>query len=105
MKFYNNLYMTRFCERRKNKLCRRLKAGKGPVTIFVIVLAEGSDLLEIYHASFLRQSYYKKQELMVMGIAETHSGAVGLCTKIILDLYQDTGDFQIHSYCNGNFRD
>ena len=103
MKFYNNLYMTRFCERKKNKLCRRLKSGKGPITIFVIILAEGTDLLEIHHATFLRQSYFRHRDILVMGFAETHARAVKLCTRIVLDLYKDTGDFNIRSYSEGKF--
>ena len=98
MKFYSNLYTTRFYRNKKHRICRKLKSAKGNLALYVIVLSETTDLLEIYHSSILRQSYFKEKELYVIGIAETHPKAVRLSTDIILELYQKTGAFDIKEY-------
>jgi len=104
MKFYSNLYTTKYCFRKKNKICRKLKNGKGPLTIFVIAVADGNDILEIYHSSILRQSYFHEKEMLVMGIAESYEKAVELSSKIVIDLYQEMGSFDIKKFSSGKFR-
>ncbi|MBQ8592429.1 MAG: hypothetical protein IJ485_06775 [Lachnospiraceae bacterium] len=97
MKFYKKLYVG---ESIKNpvKVRWKLAHGAGQLKIYVIALAGGDDLLEIYHCAYLQQKYYKKYPPFIVGIAGSYDEAVSLTQTIIEEVYADTGDFAVKEY-------
>lgn len=98
MKFYKNLYLSNGCVDKKEKICWKLKHNAGQIDIFVIGLAPGRDLLEIYHCGFLQQKAFKKNASLIVGIADGYDLAVELTVKIIEDVYAETGNLLVKEY-------
>ncbi|MEG1847499.1 MAG: hypothetical protein RRX92_03275 [Lachnospiraceae bacterium] len=98
MRFYKELYVSDNCIEKKNKICWKLKHHAGQLNIFVITLAPGNDLLEIYHCAYLQQRYYKRTEQFIIGIAGGYEEAIALSTKIIDEVYQNTGTTDVKRY-------
>lgn len=97
MRFYSKLYVgdsIRNVRRTKWKL----RHNAGQIRVYIIALAGGSDLLEIYHCAFLQQAYYKKHPPFIVGIAGGYDEAVMLSVKIIQEVSGKLGHYRIKSY-------
>lgn len=97
MRFHKELYIGDSIKNIR-KVKWKLKHHAGQLGIFVMVLSEGSDQLEIYHCVFLQQQYYKKYPPYIVGIAGGHEEAVELLQKMISDVYEKTGSYQLKEY-------
>jgi hypothetical protein len=100
MYFYKNLYTSPNLQNKKAKVIWKLRTGRPQPTVFVIALAKNNDLFEIYHSAMLKQKYYRKKEnsLYILGIASGYSESVDLVTKMIMDVYEDTGGYDVKNY-------
>ena len=86
MRFVKNLYAGESVEKKKNLLKWKLLQGRLLIGTYLIALPEnGSDPLEIYHNSVLKQKYYRKYPPLIVGIAGSFEEAVMLSWKIISD--------------------
>ena len=86
MRFAKNLYIGESIGRNKRLVMWKLMHGAGMLMTYVIVLNEnGSDPLEIYHNSVLRQSYFRKHPPFVVGLAGSFEEAARLSWTIISD--------------------
>lgn len=66
---------------------------------YVITLPVGGDgLLHLYPVYVLNQSYYQKQNIIVVGIARDKQEALLLTQDIVNECYEHTGDVQLESY-------
>lgn len=103
MKFYTSLYIGESVKKPK-KVMRKLKSGSQGIlsNIYVIVMAEGTDQLEIYAAKYLRQSYYKRNPLYVIGIAQGYEEAVSLVTRMVEESMKERGDCNLKAYLMQN---
>lgn len=97
MKFYKKLYIGKTIK--KPALVKwKLAHGAGQLKIYVITLAAGNDLLEIYHCAFLQQKFYKKYPPFIVGIAGSYDEAVSLVTEIVEEVYANTGGYAVKDY-------
>lgn len=97
MKFYKRLYVGESIKK-PAKVKWKLAHGAGQMKIYVITLASGDDLLEIYHCAFLRQKFYKKYPPFIVGIAGSYKEAVSLVQTMIEDVYAMTGSYAVKDY-------
>ena len=97
MKFYKNLYVGESIHK-PAKVKWKLAHGAGQLKIYVIALAGGDDLLEIYHCAFLQQKFYKKYPPYIVGVAGSYKEAVSLVQTIIEDVYANTGSYAVKDY-------
>ncbi len=70
----------------------------------VYVIALGSvpgNLLDIIPAWELRQRYYPKEDLVVVGVDKGYDNALDLAGEIVLDVYRKTGDFKVRDHFLG----
>lgn len=83
----------------KKKIVKNVKKGKLQFSAFVITLPSGNDgILEIYPSYVLLQPAYKSMELYVIGIADDREAALELVSKIVMECYKATGNFNISDY-------
>ena len=97
MKFHRELYVGNTVHHIR-RVKWKLKHGAGQMRIFVIMLAGGSDQLAIMHCAFLQQRYYKKYPPYIVGIAGGYEEALELIQKMVADIYQKTGGYQLKEY-------
>ncbi len=97
MKFYKNLYIGETIKDAK-KVKRKLATGAGQLGIYVITLCKGRDQLEIYHAAFLQQKYYRKNPPFIVGIANGYGEAVEIIQKIAEETYASNGSGDLKNY-------
>ena len=72
MRYYKHLYLTEGLEKKKEKIIRKLEAGKQPA--------------------------FPEQELFVVGITKGYDEAVELVEQIVQEVYDQTGTCDIRSY-------
>lgn len=85
MLFYKELYFDKECSVKKRKIIWKLRKNSGIVNVYLITNAQATDLFDIVHASVLKQSYFQKQEIMILGIANSKEQAVRITTRMVND--------------------
>ena len=99
MKFYKNLYVSEEIGKKKDKIIQKLKAGKYPMTTYIITLIEdGDNQLEFYSTALLKQDMLYDEGIFVVGLAAGYDDAVYLIEEITREVYEKTGDVDIRSY-------
>ena len=91
MYFYKKLYLTDNLKKKKNRICWNIKHNKGQINVYVIAVAYGKDLFEIYHAATLMQKGYPKDQVYIMGFASSNEEAIDLLTNIVEDFMEQYG--------------
>lgn len=82
MKFYRRLYVGPSI-RNVNKIKWKLLTGRGQLGIYLISLSRTSDQLDIFHCALLKQKYFDKKALQVVGIAEGREEAIFLVQQML----------------------
>lgn len=81
------------------KFLRKLKKGSELKNAYVITLAPGKDLLEIYECSVLNQPYYRQRfERPVIGIAADYDEAVQLVITITQECLEQKGNCNLKEF-------
>lgn len=97
MKFYKKLYVGESIKNPR-KVRWKLSHNAGQLKIYVVTLASGNDLLEIYHCAYLQQKFYKKYPPFIVGIAGSYTEALALVQTMITEVYQNTGGYAVKDY-------
>lgn len=98
MKYYEPLYID---ENFKNvsKMKMRIRMSRIPLLNYAIVLSNSqTDQLEIIQGTILRQKYYPKKDLFVVGISKDYDGAVLLVQRILEDTFRETGGYDMKAF-------
>ncbi|HKM03704.1 MAG TPA: hypothetical protein VJZ04_03795 [Lachnospiraceae bacterium] len=95
MKFYKYLYIGVGAKKNIGKIRFKLKTHIGQLNVYIIILSEGSNLLETFDSAFLKQSYYRKKPITIAGIAKGKTEALDLIKTMIEDCYKTTGNCNI----------
>lgn len=102
MIWYENLYIGESIPKKDAKIRRikwKIDHNAGLLNIYMIVLCRyPSGLLEIIPARELKQKYYPKRQLYVVGLAQGYHEALETAAQIVTDVYAHTGGFQVKSY-------
>ena len=53
----------------------------------------------------LAQPYYKEKDMLILGIAADHDDAVRLSARIVNQVYQKTGGFDVAVFLLGNLKE
>lgn len=84
MKFYRSLYVGESI-RQVNKVKWKLRVGAGQFSIYLIALSNNDDQLDIFHCSQLKQKYFDKRNLYVVGLAKGKDEAYQLVGRMLAD--------------------
>jgi len=103
MQWYKNLYVSENAKEKQSKIISNIRKNKLQYDIFVLTLAiNGKDLIDIYPVYELKQEYYKKKDMFVIGIAKGKDEAISLVEEIVMDVYNETGSCDIKKYLTKN---
>ena len=99
MKFYKNLYIGDTIKK-PNKVKRKIRHHAKQLKVYVILLASGSNQLEICHSIVLEQPYYRNKENApyVIGIAGNYEEAVTLVCRIVEEAVAQNGNADLKGY-------
>ena len=98
--YYPRLYVSEGINREKlEKLKKDLSARPHKAGVYLLALpGNASDQLEIYESKYLRQKYYDRHPLHVIGIAENYEKAVGIVEQIAKETWAARGDAGLREY-------
>lgn len=83
----------------RKKITKRLEQKKPMFPIYCVCLASNpSNLLDIMNVNELLLPYYQKRNVVIIGLAGNRSEAMELASRIVLEVYEKTGDFNIRSF-------
>ena len=78
---------------------KKLKENRLQPGVYIITLAGGEqNNLEFYSSTLLKQRFFEKKELFVVGIADGYMDAVYMVERITDDVFRKTGETQIRRY-------
>ncbi|MBE5868041.1 MAG: hypothetical protein E7293_03665 [Lachnospiraceae bacterium] len=97
MIFYSQLYIGENV-RHSKRILHRLKKGIPQKDTYIITLAAGKDLLEIYDMKVLCQKQYRDFDRPVIGLASSYDEAVSLIIQITQECFAYKGDCDLKSY-------
>lgn len=95
MRFAKKIYFSDGLTGREKELKVRLKLRKLKKQVYVIYFNRYSDTPEFMNSIFLRQKYYKKHSMYVIGIVETYEQAVKYIAGLLKDSFEKTGNFNV----------
>ena len=99
MEYYKYLYLSDKVKRKKDKIIRKIENNKIQHDIYLLLLPGNErNQLEIIHTGFLLQPDYPKEELFVVGIANSYDAALELVEKISQEVYDNTNGANIRDY-------
>ncbi len=102
MKFYRRLYVGPSI-RNVNKIKWKLLTGRGQLGIYLSSLSRTSDQLDIFHCALLKQKYFDKKALQVVGIAEGREEAIFLVQQMLQDTMDAGMETDIKGYLQKTF--
>ena len=98
MRFHNKLYIGESIKH-PIRVKWKLRIGAGQLQVHVIVVSNNqSNQLACFHNGLLKQKFFRKQELLVVGIAGDYSEAVSLITQITEECVKETGTGNIKDF-------
>lgn len=99
MEWSKDIYVSDSVADKKRKILNNLKKNKLQINVYVITLpiVEGG-IMEIYPSFIFLQDIYKRQDIYVIGLASSMDEAYELVDQIVMDCYNETGDFNVKKY-------
>ena len=99
MRWAKELYLSERTAKKKDKIIRKANRGVGMVSIYFISLASNEEnLFDIFHAAYLKQAAFYRQDPFVVGIASDYDEALEMTRQMVEDIYRETGDFRVREY-------
>ena len=99
MDWYYDLYLGEKIAKKKNKLIYKIKDLKFTPSTYVIALPRNRrDILETFPAEILKQKYYKKENIFVVGLAKGNEEANHVMFEIIQDCYRETNTVNVRDF-------
>ncbi len=99
MRFIKNLYLSEGMKDREKSIRLRLKLGAGVAGAYCIAVPLfGSDPLEIINAAVLKQRWYRRSKLLIVGMTETFNEAELMSADILMDIHEKQGNYDTRSF-------
>ena len=99
MEWYYDLYLGEKIAKKKNKIIYKIKDGKFTPSTYVIALPRNDrDVLETLPVEVLKQQYYKRQDLFIIGLAKGNEEANKLMLDIIIECYRETDTVNVKDF-------
>lgn len=103
MKWYKRLYLGDNAKDAKYKIFGKIRENRFTFDTYLITLSDNANnLLDIISANELKQPFYKDKQrrsnIYIVGLAVGYEETLEVVQKIIEEVYQATGGFNISSY-------
>ena len=98
-KLYCDLYVSECWKGKKEKLIRKLRAGRLMPRTYIVTLSRGEqNNLEFYSAMFLKQRFYDDSEIFIVALADGYDECLVITERIAKEVYRKTGGADIRNY-------
>ncbi|HHX55277.1 MAG TPA: hypothetical protein GX705_02915 [Clostridiales bacterium] len=96
----NQLYLSKSIDKKELKsIKKKLDKNKFFKSIYCITFASNiENLFDIYNVKQFVFPYYKKKKIHILGLAKSKKEAFELISKMIEDIYKETGEFKVRDY-------
>ncbi len=82
-----------------DKIRKKIDQGNITPDIYVLTLSDNpGNLLEMFPSVLLKQRWMRELCPTIIGMARGKDGAIELVTNILLEIYRETGEFQVEDY-------
>ena len=99
LRWTNRLFLSEKIEKKKSKVIASISKRKATFHIYCIAFASQPDnLFDILDANEFLLPHYKKTDFCIVGLAESKEVAISLVQDMILEIYKQTGGFDVRSY-------
>lgn len=99
MRWYDDLYVGYNALKSKKEIIRKIKKGKPQMNKYVIALPFNDyDTLDIYPSYVLTQKWYRKSDMVIVGITEGMEEAMDMMQLIVMDCLRETGGLKVKKY-------
>lgn len=99
MRWHEDLYAGASVLHKQKRIKWKIVHNVGTLYVYVIAFAANEkNLLDIIPARELMQKHYPKRDLYIIGLAGDYNEALELSGKIISEVYQMTGGFDVRGY-------
>ncbi len=99
MKYYHNLYLSDSLISKKEEIINKLENNQWQLSKYLLVLSNNkNNHLEFFDSVLLLQNVMPKENLFIIGIADSYGGAVDMVQKITEEVYGKMGNTDIRSY-------
>lgn len=95
MRFAKKIYVSAGLASREKELRVRLKLRRMKKHVYIIYFNRNSNTPEFMNSIFLKQKYYKKYSMYVIGIVETYEQAVEYTAGLLKDAFGKNGNFNV----------
>lgn len=105
MVWYDDLFVGEsISSGRKKRVMRKVKRRSIFNAAYLLTLsANQQDLIDIIHTRVVRQRYYPRKNLVVIGLAGSYEEALTLAAEILVCLYTVQGDFKLREFLKKNW--
>lgn len=95
----SRLYTSENMKKKKDRVVASINNREATFGIYCITFASHSDnLFDILDANELLFPHYKKREVRIVGLAKGKEEAIHLVQKMLLEVYDKTGSFNVRTY-------
>ena len=99
VKWFKDLYLDGITRKRVDMFKSYIDKEKLQYTVFFVTLASNPDnLLDIMNVNELLFPYYKKKQMLILGLAGSRQQAKIMAAGIIEKVYRETGGFDVRAY-------
>ncbi len=87
-------------ERKRKRLTEKLADGRhvGKGVTLILYAANGQDLFDLLPARELKFPWRKGEDFYVLGLAGNKAEALELVKRMVMEVYESTGDFDVRGY-------
>ena len=95
----SRLYIGDKMKKKKEKVIASINNREATFGVYCIAFASNpSNLFDIYEANELLFPHYQKSEVRIVGLAKGKQEATLLVQKMLTEIYNKTGNFDVRSY-------
>lgn len=93
------LYIGDKMKKKKNKAINSISNSKATFNVYCIAFASNpSNLFDIMDANELLFPHYRNLDVCIVGLAEGKAEAIELIREMLMEEYQETGNFNVRTY-------
>ena len=106
MVWYDDLFVGKsISPRRKKRIIRKVNRRSILGTEYLLTLSANPDnLIDIINARVIRQRYYPRRNLVVIGLAGNYDEAIMLAGEIVSGIYAVQGNFKLREFFKKNWK-
>lgn len=97
--WYDHLYVGDNAKKKRYQIIQAIRNSRAVTGAYVITpSSNGNNILDIYPAAELAAPWYEAETFFIVGIAADYWEALEVARRIVDEMYQNTGGFDLNGY-------